>query len=334
MKKLRIILVLLFFFAITCLVDSNVFALTSNDLISVGTGRYAITVTKQTTIQQIKDVLGEPRVETPSAFGGRAYTFYTDDNYSNYLYIETTSNGIIASYGSVYPTYKTYTYSYDDAYNYRENGVLHGCLFNFGGKIKGGIYYNKYEIFDGNYNDTVNFYEETYKSDENTYLRSLIEHSVPMFNALSTNQGYKTNLKFDEEDIEFLRSKKIFSEKFLNYLKDFKFSGDIWAIPEGTVVFPGEPLVTIKAPMIEAQLLETVLLLMINHQSLIATKTNRIVKEAGGRVTDLYGNAQRYDTGIKGAIISNGVSHEQILEIVKKYTVKENDDEKRFTYHS
>ena len=59
-----------------------------------------------------------------------------------------------------------------------------------------------------------------------------------------------------------------------------------------------------------------------------------IVKEAGGRVTDLYGNAQRYDTGIKGAIISNGVSHEQILEIVKKYTVKENDDEKRFTYHS
>ena len=101
MKKLRIILVLLFFFAITCLVDSNVFALTSNDLISVGTGRYAITVTKQTTVQQIKDVLGKPKVETPSAFGGQAYTFYTDDNYSNYLYIETTSNGTIASYGSV-----------------------------------------------------------------------------------------------------------------------------------------------------------------------------------------------------------------------------------------
>ena len=88
------------------------------------------------------------------------------------------------------------------------------------------------------------------------------------------------NLKFDEEDIEFLRSKKIFSEQFLNYLKDFKFSGDIWAIPEGTVVFPGEPLVTIKAPMIEAQLLETVLLLMINHQSLIATKTNRKIGRA------------------------------------------------------
>ena len=104
------------------------------------------------------------------------------------------------------------------------------------------------------------------------------------------------NLKFDEEDIEFLRSKKIFSEKFLNYLKDFKFSGDIWAIPEGTVVFPGEPLVTIKAPMIEAQLLETVLLLKINHQSLIATKTNRIVKEAGGRPVMEFGARRAHGT--------------------------------------
>lgn len=219
MKKLRIILVLLFFFAITCLVDSNVFALTSNDLISVGTGRYAITVTKQTTVQQIKDVLGKPKVETPSAFGGQAYTFYTDDNYSNYLYIETTSNGTIASYGSVDPTYKTYTYSYDDAYNYKENGVLHGCLFNFGGKIKGGIYYNKYEIFDGNYNDTVNFYEETYRSDENTYLRSLIEHSVPMFNALSTNQGYKTNLKFDEDFFYINQQFKELGSSIKNYFE-------------------------------------------------------------------------------------------------------------------
>ena len=120
------------------------------------------------------------------------------------------------------------------------------------------------------------------------------------------------NLKFDEEDIEFLRSKKIFSEKFLNYLKDFKFSGDIWAIPEGTVVFPGEPLVTIKAPMIEAQLLETVLLLMINHQSLIATKTNRIVKEAGGRPVMEFGARRAHGTsaaiyGARAAIIGGAV---------------------------
>ncbi len=120
------------------------------------------------------------------------------------------------------------------------------------------------------------------------------------------------NLKFDEEDIEFLRSKKIFSEKFLNYLKDFKFSGDIWAIPEGTVVFPGEPLVTIKAPMIEAQLLETVLLLKINHQSLIATKTNRIVKEAGGRPVMEFGARRAHGTsaaiyGARAAIIGGAV---------------------------
>ena len=120
------------------------------------------------------------------------------------------------------------------------------------------------------------------------------------------------NLKFDEEDIEYLRGKKIFSEQFLNYLKDFKFSGDIWAIPEGTVVFPGEPLVTIKAPMIEAQLLETVLLLMINHQSLIATKTNRIVKEAGGRPLMEFGARRAHGTsaaiyGARAAIIGGAV---------------------------
>lgn len=120
------------------------------------------------------------------------------------------------------------------------------------------------------------------------------------------------NLKFDEEDIEYLRGKKIFSEQFLNYLKDFKFSGDIWAIPEGTVVFPGEPLVTIKAPMIEAQLLETVLLLMINHQSLIATKTNRIVKEAGGRPVMEFGARRAHGTsaaiyGARAAIIGGAV---------------------------
>lgn len=90
------------------------------------------------------------------------------------------------------------------------------------------------------------------------------------------------NLKFDEEDINYLRNQGIFSEKYLEYLKNFKFTGDIWAIPEGTVVFPNEPLLTVKAPIIEAQLLETMLLTIINHQSLIATKTSRIVRAAKG----------------------------------------------------
>ena len=88
------------------------------------------------------------------------------------------------------------------------------------------------------------------------------------------------NLKFDDEDIEYLRSQKIFSDRYLKYLRNFKFSGDIWAIPEGTVVFPNEPLVTIRANVIEAQLLETALLTFLNHESLIATKTSRIVRAA------------------------------------------------------
>lgn len=108
------------------------------------------------------------------------------------------------------------------------------------------------------------------------------------------------NLKFDKEDIEFLRSKQIFSEEYLNYLENFKFTGDIWAIPEGTVVFQNEPLITVKAPVVEAQLLETMLLLILNHQSLIATKTSRIVRAAQGRPVMEFGARRAH--GISAAI--------------------------------
>lgn len=126
------------------------------------------------------------------------------------------------------------------------------------------------------------------------------------------------NLKFDEEDIEYLREREIFSEEFLKYLADFKFSGDIWAIPEGTVVFPGEPLITVRAPMIEAQLLETMMLLIINHQSLIATKTNRIVKEAEGRPVMEFGARRAHGTsaavyGARAAIIGGAVGTSCVL---------------------
>ena len=96
----------------------------STDLITVGTGKYQITVTNDSTVDDIIKVLGEPKLKTKSVFGGYAYTFYTDENYSNYLYIETTSNGKIISFGSVDPSYTTSTYSYGDAYNYRENGAF------------------------------------------------------------------------------------------------------------------------------------------------------------------------------------------------------------------
>lgn len=112
---------------------------------------------------------------------------------------------------------------------------------------------------------------------------------------------YIENLKFSEKDIEFLRSKKIFSEDFLEYLRSFKFEGDVWAIPEGTPVFPNEPLITVRAPAIQAQLIETMLLLLVNHQSLIATKANRIVRAAEGRAISEFGS--RRAQGTAGAIL-------------------------------
>ncbi len=114
---------------------------------------------------------------------------------------------------------------------------------------------------------------------------------------------YIKNLKFTEEDIEFLREKKIFSEKFLNYLKDFRFTGDIYAVPEGTPIFPGEPIMTVRAPAVEAQFIETFVLLSLNHQSLIATKANRVVRAAEGRAVAEFGSrrAQGADGAILGA---------------------------------
>ena len=112
---------------------------------------------------------------------------------------------------------------------------------------------------------------------------------------------YIKELHFSAEDIEFLRSKKIFDEEFLEYLKDFRFTGDIYAVPEGTPVFPHEPVLTVKAPAIEAQLIETYILLAINHQSLIATKANRIVRAANGRTVLEFGS--RRAQGADGAVI-------------------------------
>lgn len=112
---------------------------------------------------------------------------------------------------------------------------------------------------------------------------------------------YVKNLHFDADDIVYLHSKGIFSDGFLEYLKDFRFTGDIYAVPEGTPVFPYEPIVTVKAPAIEAQLIETYLLLAINHQSLIATKANRIVRAAQDRPVLEFGS--RRAQGADGAII-------------------------------
>ena len=114
---------------------------------------------------------------------------------------------------------------------------------------------------------------------------------------------YIQQLHFSEDDIQYLREKKLFDEDFLEYLRDFRFTGDIWAVPEGTPIFPREPVLTVRAPAIQAQLIETFLLLTINHQSLIATKANRVVRAAQGRTVMEFGSrrAQGPDAAILGA---------------------------------
>lgn len=124
-----------------------------------------------------------------------------------------------------------------------------------------------------------------------------------IFGGLEQIIDYITNLHFDAEDIEYLRAQGIFSEDFLQYLANYRFRGDIYAMPEGTIVYPNEPLVTVVAPLIDAQLIETALLLEVNHQSLIATKTNRIVRAAEGRAVSDFGarRAHNVDAAVYGA---------------------------------
>lgn len=119
---------------------------------------------------------------------------------------------------------------------------------------------------------------------------------------LSKVIDYLEHLHFREEDIKYLKSKGI-SDELANYLKDFKFTCDVWAIPEGTPIFPNEPIIKVRGPIIEAQLIETMLLLSINQQSLIATKANRLVRAAHGTAVAEFGTrrAQGVDEAVYGA---------------------------------
>lgn len=154
----------------------------------------------------------------------------------------------------------------------------------------------------------ANGYFELGKADEISYF-DVFFRKVPDGGGFAIAAGleqvidYIKNLKFTEEDIAYLRSKKMFSEKFLDYLRTFKFTGDIYAVPEGTPVFPGEPIMTVSAPSVEAQFVETYILLSLNHQSLIATKANRIVRAAQGRPVMEFGarRAQGSDGAIYGS---------------------------------
>ena len=135
------------------------------------------------------------------------------------------------------------------------------------------------------------------------YRRNPDAGGYAIFAGLEQILDYVENLHFNPEDIEYFRAQKIFSEEFLAYLADFRFSGDIYAFPEGTVMYPNEPVLTVVAPLIDAQLIETAVLAQVNHQSLIATKTSRIVRAAAGRAVSDFGarRAHNIDAAVYGA---------------------------------
>jgi len=137
---------------------------------------------------------------------------------------------------------------------------------------------------------------------------------------------YMQNLKFTDEDIEYLKSLNLFCDEFIDYLRDFKFTCDVWAVPEGTVIFPQEPIVTVKGPAIQALMVETMLLLTINHQSLIATKANRIVRAAAGRPVMEFGarRAHGYGAAYYGAraAIIGGCTGTSCVLTAKDFGVK------------
>ncbi len=152
----------------------------------------------------------------------------------------------------------------------------------------------------------ANGYFELGRKDEIAYF-DVFFRTIPdgggfaIFAGLEQLIDYVRNLRFTDEDIRFLRTKGTFSEAFLDYLRTFRFSGDIYAMREGTPIFPGEPILTVRAPVIEAQIIETFVLLTVNLQSLIATKANRIVRAAEGRAVAEFGS--RRAQGAQGAIL-------------------------------
>lgn len=145
-------------------------------------------------------------------------------------------------------------------------------------------------------NDTIAVFDVFYRKNPDNA-------GFAIFGGLEQIIEYINELHFDDDDIAYLRSQGIFPEEFLTYLRDFRFRGDIYAMPEGTVIYPNEPIITVVAPLVDAQLVETAILLEVNHQSLIATKTNRIVRMADDRAVSDFGarRAHNVDAAVYGA---------------------------------
>ncbi len=150
------------------------------------------------------------------------------------------------------------------------------------------------------------------------YRKNPDDGGFAIFAGLEQVIDYILNLHFDSSDIEYFRKLNIFNEDFLSFLSDFKFTGDMYAFPEGTVMYPNEPIITVIAPLIDAQLIETALLLQVNHQSLIATKTRRIVNAANGRAISDFGARRAHNMdaavyGARAAYIGGAVSTATVL---------------------
>lgn len=173
-------------------------------------------------------------------------------------------------------------------------------------------------IFDTELKDTTTYFDMFFRRipDDGGYaIMAGIEQLIE----------YLNNLHFDESDIEYLTSLNLFSSRFIDYLRDFKFECDVWAVPEGTPIFPQEPILTVRGPAIQAMLIETMVLLTINHQSLIATKANRIVRAAQGRPVMEFGarRAQGGDAAYYGAraAIIGGCVGTSVVKTAKDFGV-------------
>ena len=185
----------------------------------------------------------------------------------------------------------------------------------------------------------VDLYELTMANGVwNSEMRDTVAYFDMFFRRVPDNGGYAimagleqlieymNNLNFTDEDIEYIKGLNLFTEDFIDYLRDFKFTCDVWAVPEGTVIFPHEPIVTVRGPMIQALMVETMLLLTINHQSLIATKANRIVRAAQGRPVMEFGarRAHGYGAAYYGAraAIIGGCTGTSCVLTAKDFGVK------------
>lgn len=150
--------------------------------------------------------------------------------------------------------------------------------------------------FERGIHDTIGYFDLYYRKNPD-------DAGFAIFSGLESIIDYLKDFHFSNDDIAFFRSKKIYSDAFLAYLKDLHFTCDVWCVPDGSVVFPGEPLITVRGPMAQTSLIETMLLLLVNHQSLIATKASRIVRAAQGRPVMEFGSrrAQGPDAATLGA---------------------------------